>query len=131
MQAILLFDGPCTLCNHLLRILQSLDRRGELQYASLQSETAEQLGQHFMFDREKQQSLVLVLQGEPLFGHRAVKALPALLGLARLHPYRLMLGVYSALPDAWQAGLYRFVARNRYKWFGRTEVCELPRRKPH
>lgn len=131
MPPLLLFDGPCALCHRLLRILQSLDRRGELQYASLQSETAEQLGRQFGFDPQNQQSLVLVLQGEPLFGHRAVKALPALLGLARLHPYRLMLGLYSLLPDAWQAGLYRFVARNRYKWFGRTEVCEIPGQQPH
>lgn len=129
MPPLLLFDGPCALCKRLLRILQSLDRRGELQYASLQSETAEQLGRQFGFDPKNQQSLVLVLQGEPLFGHRAVNALPALLGLARLHPYRLVLGLYSLLPDACQAGLYRVVARNRYRWFGRREVCELPRRE--
>ena len=51
----------------------------------------------------------------------------AVLGIARGlgWPWRLA-GVGRLLPRTWRDALYRFVARHRYRWFGRQESCMLP-----
>ena len=65
---------------------------------------------------------MLLLSGGQLYSHSS-----AVLRIARgLGGGWALAGVGGLLPRAWRDALYRFIARNRYRWFGRQESCMLP-----
>lgn len=120
---ILFFDGVCNLCNGAVQWFLLNDKRGELQFASLQSDLAAELLPTTGIDPEKLESLVLYQGGQAfLFSDAA-------LGAARL-----MGGVYANLarvgyifPRFIRDSVYKFIGRNRYRWFGKEASCMVPR----
>jgi predicted DCC family thiol-disulfide oxidoreductase YuxK len=61
-------------------------------------------------------------------GGRALERSDAALAIARRMSFPWpMFGVFRVLPRGLRDALYRFVARNRYRWFGRAEACMVPR----
>ena len=119
---IILFDGVCNLCNGFVQFIIRHDPAGRFHFAALQSEAGQALlAAHGLAPVTEPES-VLLLSGGRLYSHSA-----AVLGIARGlgWPWQLA-GVGEVLPRAWRDALYRFVARNRYRWFGRQESCMLP-----
>ena len=58
---------------------------------------------------------------------RALERSDAALAIARCLPFPWpVFGVFGVLPRGFRDALYRFVARNRYRWFGRTDACMVP-----
>lgn len=122
--ATILFDGVCNLCNGFVQFVIRHDRRGYFRFAALQSE----LG-HALLAAHGQPGpppggpdSVVLLEGGQFYSHSA-----AVLRIAgRLGgPWRLV-AVGWLLPRRWRDALYRYVARHRYRWFGRQESCWLP-----
>jgi predicted DCC family thiol-disulfide oxidoreductase YuxK len=115
---IVYFDGVCGLCNKSVDILISADRRGVLKFAPLQGETARQrLGVQPLVP----EGVVLEDRGRIFHGSSAaLRAAIALGGIYRL--FAVLLLVPSPLRDL----VYRFIARNRYSWFGKKDSCRLP-----
>lgn len=117
---ILLFDGTCALCHGTVKWILRRDRAGTMRFAPLDS---------------------------PI-GRDALRLLPSLAGIdsvvllhrggawikstAALEIARYVGGVWSLaligylLPRAWRDALYDYVARTRYRRFGRAEACDLP-----
>lgn len=124
---IVLFDGVCNLCTGSVRFLLRRDRRRRLRFASLQSPA----GQALLARNGVAEAMgagsggletLVVLEA----GRARVRSDAALL-LARRLPWPWpMLAVFLALPRPLRDALYRFVARHRYRWFGRTETCMVP-----
>lgn len=121
-EPILLFDGLCNLCNAAVQWLIVRDRRGLLRFASLQSEIGQQIQQQHGLDPAKLDSLVLYEDGQLFLKSDAVLRLADLLSW----PYRL-LRFFTWVPLFFRDGLYDWVARNRYRWFGKKEACMLPK----
>ncbi|UYV13187.1 MAG: DCC1-like thiol-disulfide oxidoreductase family protein [Phycisphaera sp.] len=121
---IILFDGTCGLCDRTVRLVSRLDRKGRFRFAPLQSEAAA-----FLFQRhhvpESIDSIVLVHQGSD--GGRARVQSDAAIGVARLlgFPWSLAV-VFLAIPRPIRDAAYRFIARHRYRVFGRVDACGLP-----
>ena len=113
------FDGVCGLCNRSVDLLIRLDRRGVLRFAPLQGTTA---AQHLPPQRIADlDSFVLTDATGTHFASTAVlRALEHLGG-----PWR-MIALLRAIPLFLRETIYRWVARNRYKWFGRLKTCRLP-----
>ena len=122
---IIFFDGVCNLCNGFVQFVIRHDPKQHFRFAALQSEAAQALlaGQGVtsaMLGTEPDS--VLVLSGGRLYSHST-----AVLRIARgLGGVWQLAGVGWVLPRPWRDALYRFVARNRYRWFGRQESCMLP-----
>ncbi len=118
---ILVFDAQCLLCDGWVQFLLKHDRKGVFQFASIQGETGQALLARAGLKVEGLQTLLLV-DGQKTWQHTAA----ILQVLNRLGwPWRLAwLGwlVPAPLRDA----LYRWIARNRYRMFGRSESCLLP-----
>ncbi|VWX61963.1 conserved hypothetical protein [Burkholderiales bacterium 8X] len=118
---IVVFDAQCLLCNGWVRFLLRHDKRGVLQFASIQGRSGSQLLSAAGLQVEGLQTL-LVVDGQRSWQQTAAifRILHALGGgwraswLAWLIP--------APLRDA----LYGFIARNRYWMFGRSETCMLP-----
>jgi predicted DCC family thiol-disulfide oxidoreductase YuxK len=124
--ATILFDGVCNLCNGFVQFVIRHDSRGRFRFAALQSELGQALlaayGQPATAASLASPDSVILLEGGQLYSHSA-----AVLRIARQldGPWRLA-AVGGLLPQRWRDAAYRFVARHRYRWFGRQESCLMP-----
>jgi predicted DCC family thiol-disulfide oxidoreductase YuxK len=126
VSATILFDGVCNLCNGFVQFVIRHDPQGRFRFAALQSAEGQRLlaahGSPLSAAAVASPESVVLVAGGRVYSHSA-----AVLHIARGlgWPWRLV-GVGWLLPGRWRDGLYRFVARNRYRWFGRQESCLLP-----
>lgn len=120
-QPIIVFDSLCRLCSGNARLILKHDRRGQFRLASLQSEAGEALYRNFGLDPADPDSLILVE------GERALRDSDAVLAIYRGlgWPWRL-LALGRVVPRGLRDPAYRWVARNRYRLFGRRETCWRP-----
>jgi predicted DCC family thiol-disulfide oxidoreductase YuxK len=121
--SVVFFDGVCNLCNGTVQFLIDHDKRERLRFAALQSEAAKAMleGRDLGPARESLDS-VLLLEGDTLYA-RSDAALRIARRLSGAWPvfYALIL-----VPRFVRDAIYDFVARHRYRWFGRTEACRVP-----
>ena len=119
--AIILFDGECNLCNRSVGFVIDRDPPGYFQFASAQSEIGRQLlARHGLADAAA--SGVVLLDGD-----RAFHGSTAALRIARwLRPPWPLLSWLLLVPKPIRDAVYGVIARNRYRWFGRTDACRLP-----
>ncbi len=118
---IIVFDAQCLLCNGWVRFLLKHDRQGIFQFASMQGERGSALLRHAGLPTAGLQTLLLVK------GERSWQNTAAILRV--LHalgwPWRLAWAAWP-IPAPLRDALYRWVARNRYALFGRSDVCLMP-----
>lgn len=119
---ILLFDGVCNLCNASVQWVLKRDRKGIFKFAALQSETGQRLLQQFGFSQENFDTVVLV-DGERVF----TRSDAPLEIVRRLGGFWSLFFVFKIIPRFIRDAVYNWVARNRYRWFGRKDECMLPR----
>lgn len=120
---VLLFDGVCTLCDASVRFVMRHDRAGRIRFASLQSAAAQPLLAGAGLDAQYLDSLVFVDEG----GRVRVGAEAALAVGERLDaPWSALARAGRRLPRGLREAAYRWVARHRYRIFGRREACRLP-----
>ena len=121
-KAVLLFDGVCNLCNGFVQFLIQRDKKGKYLYASLQSDEGQALLREHGLSTEQIDTVVMIENGKAYthsdVGLRVFWQLGG--GWALLYPLRL-------LPKFFRDGVYNWIARNRYRWFGKREACMLPR----
>jgi predicted DCC family thiol-disulfide oxidoreductase YuxK len=118
---IILFDGVCDLCNGFVQFVIDRDPQARFMFGTLQSPAAQELlrGQSLNpMDLET----VIYIRGEKIYTRSgaALRILGDIGGGWSLA--RLKLGVPPPLRDA----VYRFIARRRYRWFGKRETCMVP-----
>ena len=122
---IVLFDGVCNLCASTVRSIIRRDSRGRFRLASLQSDAGRRIlagaGAPPPEAGAAPASLILVANGRTYMRSGAVLRIAA--GLDAGWP---LLAVFLVIPAPLRDLAYRFVARNRYRWFGRKTACELP-----
>jgi predicted DCC family thiol-disulfide oxidoreductase YuxK len=118
---LVLFDGVCNLCNRSVQTILRHDRQARFRFASLQSPLGEKLRGELGIDREKVDSVILVEGG------RWYKESDAALRIANgLGGFWKAFGVFRLVPRPLRNAAYRLIARNRYRWFGKTETCWVP-----
>jgi predicted DCC family thiol-disulfide oxidoreductase YuxK len=118
---IVLFDGVCNLCNRAVQFVLKHERKPTLKFASLQSETGRRLLEKHGLAGKHIDSIVYIKGGKAY-----VKSSGALrLGSHMKGIFRLQV-VLLAVPRFIRDAVYDWIARNRYKWFGRQESCMLP-----
>ncbi|MBT9510873.1 MAG: thiol-disulfide oxidoreductase DCC family protein [Acidovorax sp.] len=118
---IVVFDGQCLLCNGWVQFLLRHDRAQRLRFASIQSAAGQQLLAQAGLRVEGLQTL-LVIDGGRSWQHTAAI-------LRVLHalgwPWRLA-WVGWLVPAPLRDVLYRWVARHRYRIWGRSATCMWP-----
>ena len=127
--AIVLYDGVCGLCNRLNQFLLKRDPHDRFRFASLQSKFAEDLlKRHGADARDLDTVYVAVDYGQP--SERLLARSDAI-----LHLLTQLDGIWNwvragrVLPKTLRDGIYKIVARNRYRVFGKHESCLLPEAK--
>ena len=118
---ILLFDGHCNLCNAWVNFIVKRDSSSTIRFASLQSLAGRRLLEEHKIDPNYIDSLVLF--EEERF---SVSSNAALRILSYLDGWERYLISLTVLPQPLRDLVYRFIANNRYKWFGKREQCMVP-----
>ncbi len=123
---IVLYDGVCGLCNRLVQFILKRDVHDRFRFASLQSEFAEKLlKRHGADSRDLDTFYLVTSHGKP--SERVLMRSDAILAVVRtLGGVWELAGVAAVLPKVLRDGMYRIVARNRYRVFGKHESCMLP-----
>jgi len=118
---IIVFDAQCVLCSANARFVLRHDRRGHFRLASMQSEAGAALFARFGIDPADPETMIVVE------GDRAIRDSDAVIAIWRGlgWPWR-GLGVAAWVPRRVRDPAYRWVARNRYRLFGRREICWAP-----
>lgn len=122
-QPLILFDGQCGLCTWSVRFIMARDRGGAFRFAPLQGRTAtrecERLG--IALPEGDPDTLILIENDRAMMRSDAALAIASRLCL----PWRL-LATMRAVPRPLRDSAYRWIARNRYRWFGRVQSCPAP-----
>jgi len=121
MQTSVFFDGVCNLCNRGVNFLIKHDKKGVLKFASLQSEYAQNTIPKELLNRENLDTIVVYTNGKLYNRSNAVLKLCKILGGGF---YVFLIGYL--IPRFIRDGLYRFIANNRYRWFGTQSQCRVP-----
>ena len=117
---ILLFDGHCNLCNAWVRFVVKRDSAKTIRFASLQSGAGRKMLEEHKIDINYIESLVFFEEGSFY-----VSSTAALKTLSYLDGWQKHLIILSVFPRYLRDKVYFFIARNRYKWFGRKEQCMI------
>ena len=119
-QPVVLFDGVCNLCHTSVRFIIKRDPQARFHFASLQSAPGQSLLARYRAPGDLD-TVVLIEDGQCYT--RSTAALRICRRLNRLWPVLYVLMVF---PRPLRDAVYQWIARNRYRWFGRLEACPLP-----
>ena len=120
-QPIILFDGVCNLCNSAVQFTIKHDKKKQFMFAALQSDTGQQLLKQYQLQQENFSSFVLIKDGQVF-----LKSTAALMVAKQLNGLIKLLYGFIIVPAFIRNGVYNFIAKNRYRWFGKKESCMMP-----
>ena len=122
-KSIILFDGVCNLCNTSVNFIIKHDTNNHFRFASLQSDAAKEQLLHNNIKNDKNQldSIILIENN-----HIYYQSSAALRILKKLK-FPINFGyVFIVIPSFIRDAVYHFIAKNRYKWFGKKDICRIP-----
>lgn len=118
---IVFFDGVCNLCDQSVQFIIRHDHRAHFRFATLQSPLGQQILRKYGRAAEAGESVLLLRHGRLFDRSRA--ALEICRSLSGLWP---LLYFFVIVPPVLRDWIYEWVARNRYRWFGKKEACMIP-----
>lgn len=118
---VIVFDAECVLCSANAQLILRRDRRRIFQLASMQGEAGAELLRANGLDPADPETLLVVEGGRVLRNSDAVLYIYRRLGW----PWRAATAA-RIVPKGLRDTVYRWVARNRYRWFGKREQCWVP-----
>lgn len=121
-QKVILFDGVCNLCSASVQFVLKRDRKNQFLFGSLQGAYGQEMLRKYQLPANEFNSFMLI-EGEKLY----TKSSGALRMLKHLGGGWQLLYAFIIVPKFLRDAVYSWIARNRYKWFGKKEACWLPR----
>ena len=117
---VVLFDGVCNLCDSLVQYIIKHDKNDVFRFASLQSDLGVKILQHIGVD-PKTDSVVFYQPGVAYYENSG-----AVIEIARALGWPVSAWFLSLVPKFLRDPIYVYVAKNRYKWYGKKENCLVP-----
>jgi predicted DCC family thiol-disulfide oxidoreductase YuxK len=119
---IILFDGICNLCNKsVLKVIKN-DKKNTFLFAPLQSKFGQEIINYLKIDISKIDSIILY---EPGVSYD-IKSTAVLKAMNDFGGLWFLTQVFFIFPEGLRNFIYDYIAKNRYKWFGKKESCILP-----
>jgi len=118
---IILFDGICNFCNYWVNFIIDRDKDDIFRFAALQSEAGQKLLNKFNLKAEDFNTFILI-EGEIYF----TKSTAALMIARKLNfPFKVLY-YFIFIPKFLRDLIYSLIATNRYKFFGKRDICRIP-----
>jgi len=119
---IVLFDGVCNLCSKSVQFILKRDKKNQFLFGSLQGAYGQEMLKKYQLPESEFNSFMLI-EGDKLY----TKSSGALRMLKHLGGWWRLLYVFIIVPKFIRDGIYNWVSKNRYKWYGKMNECWLPR----
>ena len=119
---IILFDGVCNLCDASVQFIIKHDKNDAFRFVAIQSELGQNIIKYLGIDTSKTDSIILYEPGIAYY----FKAEAALNIAKELNSWHSILYVFIHVPNFIKNGIYDFIAKNRYQWYGKKEECMIP-----
>ena len=119
---LVLFDGVCNLCDASVQYIIKHDKDNAFLFTALQSEVGQQIIKEFNIDTNKIDSIILYSNEYGI----SYKSTAALKIASKLGFPRNLLSVFLIIPAIIRNWIYDYIAKNRYKWYGKKEECMIP-----
>jgi predicted DCC family thiol-disulfide oxidoreductase YuxK len=120
-QPVILFDGVCNLCSGAVQFIIKRDKKDVFRFASLQSSFGQSVLKKYKLPSHELSSFILV--ENDIIYTRSTGALKVAKQLSGGWP---LLYAFIIVPRFIRDAVYNYVAKNRYKWFGKKQECWLP-----
>ena len=119
---IILFDGVCNLCDATVQYVIKKDVKDVFRFVAIQSELGQKIINYIKVDTSQTDSIILYIPGKAYF----IKADAAFNIAKELGGLISLTSIFSVLPQFLKNFGYDFVAKNRYKWYGKKDSCMMP-----
>jgi predicted DCC family thiol-disulfide oxidoreductase YuxK len=119
---LILFDGVCNLCNSSVQYVIKHDKQNRFMFTALQSNVGKNIINQFQIDTYKIDS-ILLYSPEQGIDYKSTAALKIAYFLG--FPNSLI-SVFIIIPPFIRNWVYDYIAKNRYKWYGKKESCMIP-----
>lgn len=119
---IILFDGVCNLCDSSIQFIIKHDKKDIFRFVALQSEIGLEIIKHIGIDTSKIDS-ILLYEPDKAYYYKAQAALKIAKELGGIYT---AISWFSILPNFLTNTVYDYIAKNRYKWYGKKEACMIP-----
>ena len=119
---VVLFDGVCNFCNDSVQRIIKNDAKDRFRFASLQSDIGQKLTSERGIDTSQVDSIILIDPGNAYY----IKSTAALKIAEKMNGLYPILQIFLILPESLRDLVYDYIAKNRYKWFGKREECKIP-----
>jgi predicted DCC family thiol-disulfide oxidoreductase YuxK len=118
---IVLFDGVCNLCNGAINFLIDHDKGNKLLFASLQSDFGQSVLRDYGMNTNDFDTFVFLKDGKMFTRSQGALEVMNVLGGSWSSLY-----LFRFVPTFLRDGIYKMIAKNRYKLFGQREACRMP-----
>ena len=119
---IILFDGHCNLCESSVLFVIKYDKKEEFRFVALQSDLGKKILHHIGMDSKHIDSIVLYEPGIAYY-YKSEAALEIAKSLGGFFHFGTL---FRIIPNGIRNWVYDYVAKNRYVWFGKKELCMIP-----
>ena len=119
---IILFDGVCNLCESSVLFVIKYDKKEEFRFVALQSDLGKKILQHIGMDSKHIDSIVLYEPGIAYY-YKSQAALEIAKSLGGIFHFGTL---FRIIPNGIRNWVYDYVAKNRYVWYGKKELCMIP-----
>jgi len=119
---IILFDGVCNLCNSSVQFIIKNDKKDIFRFVALQSELGNEICNYIGMDQTKIDSIILYNPGVAYY-YKSSAALEIAEDLGVIYS---LISILKIFPEKFRNYVYDYIAKNRYKWYGRKESCMIP-----
>ncbi|KGL63317.1 thiol-disulfide oxidoreductase DCC family protein [Polaribacter sp. Hel1_85] len=119
---IILFDGVCNLCNNSVLKVIKYDKKNVFLFTAIQSEKGKEIVNHLGIDVSNIDSIILY---EPGVSYD-IKSTAALKIMNEFSGFWKLTQLFWIFPESFRNYIYDYIAKNRYKWFGKKESCMIP-----
>lgn len=120
-KTVLLFDGYCNLCHSSVQFVLKHEKNQELYFTSLQSPIGIEILNHYSINPKEIDSLVLIEKNKAYIKSSAALRLGKYLKGLYILGYMFMI-----IPPFIRNAVYDYIAKNRYKWYGKQDSCIVP-----
>ncbi len=120
-QPVILFDGVCNFCNNAVNFVIKRNAKVNILFTPMQSAAGQKLLEQYNLPADDMQSFIFIENNKVY--KRSTAALKVCRHLRSLWPlcYGLII-----VPRFIRDGIYNWIAKNRYKWFGMRKSCMIP-----
>ncbi len=118
---IIFFDGVCNLCNSSVQFILKRDKNELFLFSSLQSDASKEILLQYKLENLDLRSIILLENGKVYQKSTAILRIAKRLSGLYKYTYGFII-----IPTFIRDFLYSFVAKRRYKWFGKRTSCVIP-----